>query len=67
MVHFPIAFLIGGVLFYFLALIFRKDTLATTAFFLLILGAFSACAAAGSGLYAEEWRDGFSLSSRASL
>jgi uncharacterized membrane protein len=53
-VHFPIAFLMGGVLFYFLALIFRKDTLATTALSLLILGAFSACVAAGSGLYAEE-------------
>ena len=52
-VHFPIAFLIGAALFYFLALIFRKETFATTAFFVLILGAFSACVAAGSGLYAE--------------
>jgi len=53
-VHFPIAFLMGAALFYFLALIFRKDTLATTAFLLLILGTFSACVAAGSGLYAED-------------
>jgi len=53
-VHFPIAFLMGAALFYFLVLIFRKDTLATTAFLLLILGAFSACVAAGSGLYAED-------------
>ena len=53
-VHFPIAFLIGAALFYFLALIFRKETFATTAFFVLILGAFSACVAAGSGLYAED-------------
>ena len=53
-VHFPIAFLMGAALFYFLALIFRKDTFATTAFLLLILGTFSACVAAGSGLYAEE-------------
>jgi uncharacterized membrane protein len=53
-VHFPIAFLMGSALFYFFALIFRKDTLATTALSLLILGAFSACVAAGSGLYAEE-------------
>ncbi len=53
-VHFPIAFLIGAALFYFLALILRKDTLATTAFFLLILGAFSACVTAASGLYAED-------------
>ena len=54
MVHFPIAFLMGAALFYFLALIFRKDTLTTTALFLLILGAFSACVAAGTGLYAED-------------
>jgi uncharacterized membrane protein len=53
-VHFPIAFLMGAALLYFLALIFRRDTLATTAFSLLILGAFSACVAAGTGLYAEE-------------
>jgi uncharacterized membrane protein len=53
-VHFPIAFLMGAALGYFLALIFRKDSFATTAFFLLILGAFSACVAAGTGLYAEE-------------
>jgi uncharacterized membrane protein len=54
MVHFPIAFLMGAALFYFLALIFRRDTFATTAFLLLILGAFSACVAVGTGLYAEE-------------
>jgi uncharacterized membrane protein len=53
-VHFPIAFLTGAALFYFLAWIFRKDTLLTTAFALLILGAFSACVAAGTGLYAED-------------
>jgi uncharacterized membrane protein len=53
-VHFPIAFLMGAALFYLLALIFRKDMLAATAFLLLILGAFSACVAAGSGLYAED-------------
>jgi uncharacterized membrane protein len=53
MIHFPIAFLMGAALFYFLALIFRKGTLATTAFSLLIFGAFSACVAAGTGLYAE--------------
>ena len=53
-VHFPIAFLMGAALFYFLALIFRKDTLATTAFLLLVFGAFSACVAVGSGLYAED-------------
>jgi uncharacterized membrane protein len=54
MVHFPIALLMSAALFYLLALIFRKDTFATTAFFLLILGAISACVAAGTGLYAED-------------
>jgi uncharacterized membrane protein len=53
-VHFPIAFLMGAALFYFLTLVFRKDAFATTAFFLLVLGALSACVAAGAGLYAEE-------------
>ena len=53
-VHFPIAFLIGAALFYFLAWIFRKDTFATTAFSLLILGAFSVCVAAGTGLFAKD-------------
>ena len=53
-VHFPIAFLMGAALFYFLALIFRKDMLATTAFLLLVFGAFFACVAAASGLYAED-------------
>jgi uncharacterized membrane protein len=53
-VHFPIALLMSAALFYLLALIFRKDTFATTAFFLLILGAISACVAAGTGLFAED-------------
>ncbi len=54
LVHFPIAFLTGAALFYCLSLIFKKQTLATTALSLLILGAISAAAAAGTGLYAEE-------------
>jgi uncharacterized membrane protein len=53
-VHFPIAFLIGAALFYFLGWIFRNNTLATTGFFLLILGTVSAGGAVGTGLYAEE-------------
>ena len=53
-VHFPIAFLTGAALFYFLAWIFPRPSLATTAFSLLILGAISAAAAVGTGLYAEE-------------
>ncbi len=53
-VHFPIAFLVGAALFYLLAWIFPRTSLATTAFSLLILGAISAAAAVGTGLYAEE-------------
>lgn len=53
-VHFPIAFLIGSALFYGLAWIFRKESLAITAFSLLILGVLTAGAAVGTGLYAEE-------------
>ena len=52
-VHFPIAFLTGAALVYFLALVLQKNTTAVTAFSLLILGAVSAAAAAGTGLYAE--------------
>ena len=53
-VHFPIAFLVGAAFFYFLSWIFRNQTLATTGFFLLILGTISAGAAVGTGLYGEE-------------
>ena len=53
-VHFPIAFLVGAACFYGLAWILRRDSLAMTAFSLLILGAVSAAVAAGTGLYAEE-------------
>jgi uncharacterized membrane protein len=53
-VHFPIAFLVGAALFYLLAWVLRKDFLATTAFSVLILGAISAAAAVGTGLYAED-------------
>jgi len=53
-VHFPIAFLVGAALFYFLSWIFRNETFATTALLLLILGTLSAGAAVGTGLYAEE-------------
>ncbi len=54
LVHFPIAFLTGVTLFYFLAWIFRSNSFATTAFLLLILAIISAAAAVGTGLYAEE-------------
>jgi uncharacterized membrane protein len=53
-VHFPIAFLIGGALFYFLSWIFRNQTFGATAFLLLILGTLAAGAAVGTGLYGEE-------------
>ena len=53
-VHFPIAFLVGAALFYLLAWILRKDHLAITAFWVLILGTISAAATVATGLYAEE-------------
>jgi uncharacterized membrane protein len=53
-VHFPIAFLVGAAFFYLLAWVLHKDSLATTAFFILIIGALSAIVTAGTGLYAEE-------------
>jgi uncharacterized membrane protein len=53
-VHFPIAFLTGGALFYFLSWIFRNQAFATTAFLLLILGTLAAGVAVGTGLYGEE-------------
>lgn len=59
-VHFPVAFLIGAVLFYILAWILRNDRMASTAFALLVLGTIGAGAAVGTGLYAE---DGVMISS----
>jgi uncharacterized membrane protein len=53
-VHFPIAFLFGAAFFYFLCLGLRRESLANTAVLLLVLGALSAAAAAGTGLYAED-------------
>jgi uncharacterized membrane protein len=53
-VHFPIAFLAGASLLYLLAWSLRRETLAATACALLILGALSAAAAAGTGLYSED-------------
>lgn len=53
-VHFPIAFLVGAALFYFLSWILRNETFGTAAFFLFILGTLAAGAAAGTGLYGEE-------------
>ena len=53
-VHFPIAFLAGAALFYFLSWIFRNHTFSNTAFLLLIVGTLAAGAAVGTGLYGEE-------------
>ena len=53
-VHFPIAFLMGAALFYFLSWVFRNEAFATTAFLLLILGTLAAVAAVATGLYGEE-------------
>ena len=53
-VHFPVAFLMGAALFYFLSWIFRNQTFATAAFLLLILGTLAAGAAVGTGLYAKD-------------
>jgi uncharacterized membrane protein len=53
-VHFPIAFLVGTALFYGLAWILRSNSLATTAFTLLVAGVLFAAAAVGTGLYAED-------------
>ena len=53
-IHFPIAFIVGAALFYFLSWIFRNQVFATTAFLLIILGTLAAGGAVGTGLYAEE-------------
>jgi uncharacterized membrane protein len=53
-VHFPIAFLVGAALFYFLSWVVRNQIFATTAFLLLILGTLAAGAAVGTGLHGEE-------------
>jgi uncharacterized membrane protein len=53
-VHFPIAFLYGAVLLYFLSVFFRREGLARSGFAALVLGMVSALAAAATGLYAEE-------------
>ena len=53
-VHFPLAFLPGALLFYVVAWLIGRPSLAWTGFWLLVLGAVSAGVAAGTGLYAEE-------------
>jgi len=53
-VHFPLAFLPAAALFYVVAWLTGRASLAWTALWLLVLGAVSAAVAAGTGLYAEE-------------
>jgi uncharacterized membrane protein len=52
LVHFPIAFIYGASLMYFLAGISRSERLQWTALWMLILAALSAAAALASGFYA---------------
>ena len=52
LVHFPIAFLYGAALLYFLASISASERLKWTALWMLMLGALGAAAALSSGLYA---------------
>jgi uncharacterized membrane protein len=51
-VHFPIAFIYGAALLYFLAWISARDSLQWTALWMLVLGALGAGAALASGFYA---------------
>jgi uncharacterized membrane protein len=53
-VHFPLALLPVATLFYLLAWVSRRDSLAWTALWLLVLGSVSGTVAAGTGLYADE-------------
>ena len=52
LVHFPIAFIYGASLLYFLAWITASEKLQWTALWMLILAALSAAAALASGFYA---------------
>ncbi len=53
-VHFPIALLVTAALFYGLAWVWKRDTLAVAAFSVLILGTITAAVTVGTGLYAED-------------
>jgi uncharacterized membrane protein len=48
-VHFPIAFLYGAALLYFIAWIARREAVASAALWVLVLGAISAAIAAATG------------------
>jgi uncharacterized membrane protein len=53
-VHFPLALLPVATLFYLLAWLSGRDSLAWTALWLLVVGSASGAVAAGTGLYADE-------------
>ena len=53
-VHYPIAFLTGAALLYFLAWLLKSDRFGQSAFVVLVLGALSLAAAAATGLRAED-------------
>ena len=50
-VHFPIAFLYGAALLYFVAWLTRRDSIAWAAMWFLVLGFLSAAVAVGTGLW----------------
>jgi uncharacterized membrane protein len=52
-VHFPIAFIYGAALLYWLAWVRASEPLKWSAFWMLILGAASVAASVATGLYAE--------------
>jgi uncharacterized membrane protein len=52
-VHFPIAFIYGSALLYFLASIRASEPLKWSAFWMLMLGAFGVVVSVATGLYAE--------------
>ena len=53
-VHFPIAFLFGATLLYFVGASSRNESITGAALWVLVLGAMGAALSAGTGLYASE-------------
>ena len=53
-VHFPIAFLFGATLLYFVGASSRNESITGAALWVLVLGAIGAVLSAGTGLYASE-------------
>ena len=53
-IHFPLAFLMGAVLLYVAAWLFKNERFAHSAFVVLTLGALSLAGSVATGLYAEQ-------------